>query len=346
VGIRDLAAYRAGELAAELRVGGGRGDAAPAQVRDLIRALLDDTSQRSGQRMALLGERAMQLDSARAMARGTLILGSPGVGVGGMPAKGGAGGPGAGIGFIRYLLKPTLLGDGVLMMQHTTALMHAAATAPSWPAFQQAAPAWPADVSARPWRHLLASILMPPLERAINVDFRAMTDRRLAATALAARWYAADHAGKLPERLQDLMPDYLDAIPSDPMARGGVLKYVRDAANSAHPARPARPAPASGAATQKSIGVKAPLIYSVGANGLDDGGSESIASNRGDADRWQRPDAVVHLMRQPRPAKEVWSDGVGDLNLPAPAPAAPTTTPAAPGTRPTMPAPAATQGTK
>jgi hypothetical protein len=320
LGVRDIAAYLAGNLAADLRIGAARGDAPPAQVRDLIRTLLNDAPQRHGQRMALLGERAMQLDSARAMARGTLTLGSPGAGVGGMPAKGGPGaGAGAGIGFIHYLIKPTILGDGVLMMRHTTDLLHAAAAAPNWPAFQQTAPNWPSNVSARPWRHLMASMLMPSLKRAIETDFRLMTDRRLAATALAARWYAADHAGKLPARLEDLVPGYLDAVPLDPMASAGVLKYVRDAEAADH----AQPS----GATTGPIEIKPPIVYSVGANGVDDGGSDFAASKRADAGRWQRLDAVVHLTRQPRPPREIESDGVGDLTLP---PAPPATVPATP----------------
>jgi hypothetical protein len=73
---------------------------------------------------------------------------------------------------------------------------------------------------------------------------RARADRRLAAVVLALRAYRADR-GVLPEKLEELVPEYLPAIPVDPFAcPSAPLRYIR----------------ATG------------VVYSVGKNGIDDGG--------------------------------------------------------------------------
>jgi hypothetical protein len=65
IGLAALATELSEQLAEDVRVGGGPGEASPQQVRELIAALLDDTSSKESQRLAMLGERMMQLDSAR-----------------------------------------------------------------------------------------------------------------------------------------------------------------------------------------------------------------------------------------------------------------------------------------
>ncbi len=52
-----------------------------------------------------------------------------------------------------------------------------------------------------------------------------MLIRRIAAVSLAAGWYRAEH-GNYPPTLQQLVPDYLSAVPADPFAPdGGRLMY-------------------------------------------------------------------------------------------------------------------------
>jgi len=120
-------------------------------------------------------------------------------------------------------------------------------------------------------RHAWACILMPNFDRAIENTYRSLTDRRLAATALAIRLYAADHESRLPGKVEELVPNYLPAVPIDPFAAGGKtpLRYIR-----ADPD---------------------PRVYSVGHNGVDNGGSDTPLNIRKDNGRWDRLDAVVHL---------------------------------------------------
>ncbi|MDB5298153.1 MAG: hypothetical protein JWO31_4136 [Phycisphaerales bacterium] len=64
------------------------------------------------------------------------------------------------------------------------------------------------------------------LARSVKLQFRGLGERRMAATSLAAQLYRADH-GRWPDRLQDLVPDYLPAVPADPFAADGrPLGYV------------------------------------------------------------------------------------------------------------------------
>jgi len=101
-------------------------------------------------------------------------------------------------------------------------------------------------------QHLFVSILAPSFEKAVKVDFRARTQRRLALVALAARLYAADHNDQLPASLDDLVPNYLPAIPMDGMS-GKPLLFKTDP----------------------------PRVYSVGDDGVDDGGCAGRSEHPG-----------------------------------------------------------------
>jgi hypothetical protein len=75
--------------------------------------------------------------------------------------------------------------------------------------------------------------------------FIALARRRMAALCLAIRLYRIDHAGEFPDRLDQLVPDYLPLVPVDPLASDGrPLAYRRS---------------------------PEPIIYSVGADGANDG---------------------------------------------------------------------------
>jgi hypothetical protein len=104
----------------------------------------------------------------------------------------------------------------------------------------------------------------------VKTHFHGLGDRRLAATALAARWCASEHGGQFPQSLDELVPTYLPSVPIDLMAAGGkALRYV--------------PAPR-------------PLLYSVGDNGADDGGSTApLDPRKQPMNRWDQQDAVFPL---------------------------------------------------
>ena len=115
----------------------------------------------------------------------------------------------------------------------------------------------------------------------VTLHFLSVTNGRLSATALAIRWYAIDHAGRLPARLADLVPQYLPSVPADPFAADGrAIAYHPD---------PSRP-----------------ILYSVSQNETDDGGNEQLSNPHfhGRPTEWDMQDRVVHLTRRPRPAEE------------------------------------------
>lgn len=99
-----------------------------------------------------------------------------------------------------------------------------------------------------------AGVFMPSLKRAIELNFRLRAHRRMAATALAIRLYEIDH-GHRPTTLNELVPKYLASIPRDSFAAGGKpIGYLPNA--------------------------EPPLLYCIGADGVDDGGAFSIKGKR------------------------------------------------------------------
>jgi hypothetical protein len=166
------------------------------------------------------------------------------------------------------------------MAAYMTAMLRATAASPDWPAYKTQAPPSP-KAKAVSFNTMLLQILLPSLDRAASVHYQCLGDRRLAAVCLAARLYAADHGGRLPASLQDLVPDYLPSVPLDPFAGGAAtLRYVNEAADPQHP-----------------------RVYGVGENGIDHGGVEPDPMlTRTQLN--QISDQVRHLKRQPRPKPE------------------------------------------
>jgi hypothetical protein len=95
--------------------------------------------------------------------------------------------------------------------------------------------------------HWLSTLSEGVALRMIEIHFRSLAGRRMAAIALAIRLYETDH-GQRPESLSDLVPDYLPGVPHDPFdPTDGPIRYLPHAG--------------------------LPILYSVGANETDDGGS-------------------------------------------------------------------------
>jgi hypothetical protein len=281
LGITNLALRTVEDLVEDLRVGNGAGDVSPQQVRDAIADLLDEGPVTASQRQALLGERMMQLDMARAFANGKMTpTGTP---------------PTATWSVLSVLIKPTALSDARMMIRHMSDGLAAFDKASTWPQYKAMGPTVPEDIQKRQWRHLAAAMLLPSLDRAMETHYRSLAERRMTATMLAVRLYAADHGGRTPDALDQLVPRYLPAVPADPFApTTQPLKYIPGAD---------------------------PLVYSVGANGADDAGSEQAQANRNPklATRWEQLDAVLHFKRRPRPAPEPLDDGVGGFSTTSPA---------------------------
>lgn len=94
---------------------------------------------------------------------------------------------------------------------------------------------------------LFVSILAPAFSREVRTNAIAVASDACARVAVAATRYRLDHHGTMPGRLGELVPKYLDEIPTDPFD-GKPIRMVKK--NNQW------------------------IIYSVGPNGVDDGGVE------------------------------------------------------------------------
>lgn len=102
-------------------------------------------------------------------------------------------------------------------------------------------------------RYLLTSLLVPNISRAAERFYIVMTERALAITAIALHRYRLAE-GHWPEKLEELVPRYLSAIPMDEMI-GEPLRYQRG--------------------TNDTF-----TLYSVGKDGRDDGGNPNPPPDR------------------------------------------------------------------
>lgn len=212
----------------------------PNAVRRLINRMLDDEVLNAGIVRAMQSERAMQLDTVLMVSSGRM---TPGV----------LSGPGPGAqtpGPLLVILTPLFKLDGLAMLDYMSHTVHAVQL-PSLPEFREYMNSIPPPPFMRPGnrlqqiQHILSNILFPSLNRAIVLHYRLLSHRRMAAIALAIRMYEIDH-GHRPRVLDSLVPDYLPAIPADPMTTNGVIQYLP--------------------------GAEYPRLYSIGPNGTDDGG--------------------------------------------------------------------------
>jgi hypothetical protein len=94
-------------------------------------------------------------------------------------------------------------------------------------------------------KNFLASFLIPVTNKAELKSDICLCENRLLMVALAVRAYQAKH-GASPTTLADLVPTYMNAIPDDPFGSGPLL-YKRTGSSY--------------------------VLYSVGPNGVDDGGT-------------------------------------------------------------------------
>lgn len=119
--------------------------------------------------------------------------------------------------------------------------------------------------------------IMDTMERAELLFFRALFDRRAAATVWAVKLYAADHQGKYPPDLAALVAGkYLSAIPADPFAEDAPLGYI--------------------------VNSKQPRLYSVGEDGIDDHGSMEMPN---EPDTFRRLTAKDLICFFDRPASRI-----------------------------------------
>jgi len=266
-GCRGLACLVVRQIAPDLLVGGPRvGTAKPEAVVGLVRDLLDDQPLTDGQRKALLCERATMVATFDGVLDGT-IRASDAPGVPRIQA---------------LFLRPRWLTDSRLFAEYMTDVADCASKAGNLPGALANPNHFADELNRHPESHSqLAAILMPSIDRAIETHFRSLTEAHATAAVLAIRLYAVAHDGKLPRGLNDLVPQYLPALPTDAMAAGApLLRFIAHESD--------------------------PKVYSVGKNGKDDGGSELPDPPRlspdPDLGPWQKQDAVFHYLRPARKA--------------------------------------------
>jgi hypothetical protein len=234
----DARAGRAlSDLAPELKVGPGPGAVPPERLREQIGSWLDERAAGEGLRRMFVGERVMELDFPSGVLAGSGSFGGVNLRI-----------PG-----VRFFVRPFVVDNARVMARGTTFLKDAAAKHGDLPAFRAALAATDPMPEATKWpnRYAMARLIFPSLTRAAEQHYRGLAQRRLTAVCLAIRLYSFDHGGALPDKMDDLVPTYLPSVPLDPQAAGATLRYVNDRTD------PARP-----------------RVYSVGPDGVDDGGVE------------------------------------------------------------------------
>ena len=108
-----------------------------------------------------------------------------------------------------------------------------------------------------------SSFLLPGIERPVELHYRLIAERRMAAIAIAIRIYESQN-GRRPQNLSELVPDYLPAVPVDPFSStGDPLGYLPNADR--------------------------PRLYSVNLDGFDDGGTYAVEKKFGYRDELDLP---------------------------------------------------------
>jgi hypothetical protein len=125
------------------------------------------------------------------------------------------------------------------------------------------------DVMTRPGGEHVASGILASY---VGVIAEALARARVSIAAVAVARYRHDHAGNLPSSLEQLIPDYLPAVPIDPY-NGAALAYRQDAS-----------------------GFK---IYSVGVNRKDDSGTWEQHSDLQTMRRGNPPDIGISVAASP-----------------------------------------------
>jgi hypothetical protein len=254
VGMSAMAAENLVMMAPALRIGESGGAASKQQVRMVIAELLDERAMAEGLRRSVRWSRMEQVDGIRSLQEGKTREGLNRV--------------------QSLVIRDDVLEQARLVLERWNEVVALTDSGLDWPSCQRALKVQTRVMGEiKKSRMGMALVSTPDYGPYLERQHSNAAMRRMAATALAIRLYAMEHEGRLPEKLQELVPAYLLAVPMDPMAEAGkAIGYVAD---------PSRP-----------------VLYSVGTNGTDEGGSEKAPAKIVEPTRWSREDAVVHLRRK------------------------------------------------
>ncbi len=242
------------------------GAASHSQIRSLIAEFLDERPLRDGMRQAMMCERIYQVDIHNELMQGNTTMSA---------LIGWQGPPPINVPDViwRHALGPAITLDIVANLRDTTLLVEAADTA----SYSGVPDVEDDSMEASGFQSLLHPFrdsLVASLDRAFVLYFRMLARRREAGTALAVRLYEIDH-GRRPDTLSELVPEYIPHLPEDVFAEEG--QTLRYSPNALHP-----------------------MIYSIGDNGLDQGGK---------SEKWAD---IVFFLDGWRPEDEVAEEGSGN----------------------------------
>jgi len=134
-------------------------------------------------------------------------------------------------------------------------------------------------------RFAASAQLLSTLPRLVEKAMRAEADRSLTICALALKRYAVQ-TGKYPAKLDELVPNFLAAIPIDYLD-GKPLKYRVNSDGSF-------------------------TLYSVGEDGKDDGGDISPSGEKATRNLWKRRDYVWPPPALPEEVEAYRKEAAGD----------------------------------
>ncbi len=227
--------------------------------------LLDEEAPRRALLTAMYAERMYQVDTVRLRVGGDL-------GPSALAWVGAVGPASAWERAVQFPVTPLYEVDAALMIQDMDQIIQACGW-PSWPeAYEILGPLdkkWEKLLmGSGQFRRPMSRFLFSTQSRVALIHFRYLAKRRMAAIALAIRLYEIHH-GRRPAALAVLVPEYLDEVPRDPMdPDGATFRYLPEA--------------------------EIPVLYSIGENGIDDGGLW-WDEKRGNYDRHNRLDIVFLL---------------------------------------------------
>ena len=202
IGVDTLTFRAIQTIAPGLRIGAAAPVATPQQVRQLIDALLDERLPREGMERCIVMERLIWIEFCRTQATGTWFTK-----------------PLADRAIVHALSNFELYRQAVLSndMPTAQALLDQCQWTRRTPSTANFGGAT-ARVIPRYSRWYTG--FDPVIAPSIHHYFRALAERRLTAAALACHLFRADH-GRWPERLEEIAPAYLPAIPADPFHSDG-----------------------------------------------------------------------------------------------------------------------------
>ena len=220
IAIERLALFTFKEIFWELQIDGdpqhhavGTVPADRSEIEKLVAALLDDAGMKIGLTRAMYSERMFQFDSAQIVAAGKLSFITQYDWIDDAT-------PSTAERILAYPISPLIEMEAVWMLKHMEGVIEASSK-PNWMEADQLV--GPLEIKRRrallmPQRVLkpLNAALLPSFNRAVQLHYQYLDERRQTAVALAVRLYELDH-GWRPEKLADLVPDYLPEVPIAPL---------------------------------------------------------------------------------------------------------------------------------